>query len=47
VYSIVTQSGGTIAVQSRPGLGSVFELRFAAVQAAPARSDSQLPAAPI
>jgi signal transduction histidine kinase len=31
VYSIVTQSGGTIAVQSRPGLGSVFELRFAAV----------------
>ena len=47
VSSIVTQSGGTIAVQSLPGLGSVFELRFAAVQAAAARSDSQLPAAPL
>jgi two-component system cell cycle sensor histidine kinase/response regulator CckA len=31
VYGIVTQSGGNISVQSLPGLGCVFELRFAAV----------------
>ena len=28
VYGIVTQSGGTISVQSLPGMGCVFELRF-------------------
>jgi len=32
VHGIVTQSGGVIGVESRPGLGSVFELRFAAVR---------------
>jgi PAS domain S-box-containing protein len=31
VYGIVTQSGGSISVQSLPGLGCVFELRFAAI----------------
>jgi len=46
VYSIVTGSGGSIAVQSLPGLGSVFELRFAEVQpvAAARMSMAELPA---
>jgi signal transduction histidine kinase len=46
VYSIVTQSGGTIGVQSLPSLGSVFELRFAAVHpTTPQRASvAQLPA---
>ena len=30
VYGIVTQNGGTIGVQSLPGIGSVFEVRFGA-----------------
>jgi PAS domain S-box-containing protein len=34
VYGIVTQNGGTISVQSLPGIGSVFELRFGAEPAA-------------
>jgi two-component system cell cycle sensor histidine kinase/response regulator CckA len=41
VYGIVTQSGGTISVQSLPGLGCVFELRFAAVEdEKPAQTDA-------
>jgi PAS domain S-box-containing protein len=46
VYGIVTQSGGTIAVDSLPGAGSVFELRFAEVQDGPAPRSSvtELPA---
>lgn len=30
VCGVVTQNGGTIGVQSRPGIGSVFEVRFGA-----------------
>jgi two-component system cell cycle sensor histidine kinase/response regulator CckA len=46
VYSIVTQSGGSIGVKSLSGFGSVFELRFAAVRAdVPQRAGAaQLPA---
>jgi len=40
VNGIVTQSGGVISVQSRPGLGSEFELRFAAVRCAQSSAEA-------
>ena len=40
VYGIVTQSGGTMSVQSAPGLGARFVVRLPATSAVPATNEA-------